>query len=1629
MPGRQISTTPCPHDFHFPTFSQSTKGVVFACFGLRQSEEVARRMLGRLGDPPKAPKMISLNHALRRVPVRLSLALALLLHLHTALLPAATLFWDSDGTAGGATGGTGTWNTSALLWNNAGAMTAWDNSAGNVASFGGTAGIVTLGAPVTTTGLTFTSSGYTITSTEENPYVLSLGGLINVTTAGHSAIVASDIAFTLASGVAGAGNTTLAADYDINGGGFTFGKSGTGTLTMASNLTNGGGLTVSGGVMNLTGSYVLNTYGAGLTVSSGTFNVSGTLGSAAVAFGQSAFSGNSVTNFSGNAYISGASSTFRVGESTNATVNITAGTVTVGALSGGLVLGRSSASAQGFMNISGGSLVMSGNGVVRIGAGYTNAENSGASVLTISGTGHFNAGTTTGTIQLGSGLAGNTNSTGTIHLNGGTLSTLRSIMGGTVGASIFNFNGGTLKATGATMTLATSLTTVNVRDGGGIIDTSGFNVSISKALTHSSIEGDAAIDGGLTKSGAGVLTFAGADANTYTGITRVYGGELALSKTAGVNAIAGDIIVGDGTSTALLRLINADQIANTSVITLQGLDANAGVFRLNGKNETIGGLASVNGEGIVENESATAAVLTLNNTGTQSYSGILRNGSLAGTLSLVKTGTGTQILATATTFTGSTTINAGTLKFGVNNALNSTTPLVLAAAGGQATLSLDGHSWATGAITIYNATSTSTSQAVIDLGEGGLLALGATTVTVNNDNNPLGATITGGTIDFGATSRTFAIADSSNAIADLTIASNIITGAGSIGLTKTGAGTLRLSGTVNLNGAITVSGGVLEIAGTTSHPPATFNTTVGSTTTPAVLRIVDGGNYTTGTLSLGNGTTFKGGTLVMTGGVLTVNPTSTQSGVLLGSAGYGGLFLSGGTINTKRVDSGDGTTDAAISILRVDGGTLNTSRYIMTRNERWEFTVTGGQVVRSNEGIALAFRSGATAATATTTAQGVMTVAGGVVDNGLLTLTFGQQNDASAQGTAHLNLNAGTFINNRINFYNNTGMALQAFVNFNGGLWRATQSTALIATASTGGTGSIKTYVNGAFGNFAGGAVIDSNGFTPTLSNALLAPTGHGVTSITITGGGSGYIGAPYVEISGGGGTGATAYATVDLDPASPNYGKVTGIVVTNPGRDYTSTPTITLKGGGGTGAIVGIVSTAENTSGGLTKLGMGTLILSGTEANTYTGMTSVNAGELHLSKTDGITAVAGDITVGTGSGAAILKLINSNQISNTSTITFNGTGANAGVFRLNNRSDTVGGLSSTGGAGIVENKSGVAGESTLTVNVTSGTRTFTGIIRNGDGTGTDGTLALTKTGAGTQVLTANNTYTGATTITEGTLQLGNGGATGSVGTADIDIGTQGTLAINRSDQYTLFNHIKGSGALAINNAPTGTVIIDSVDNTYSGGTRVNSGTLMLLNAYGTGTGGGNVTVEAGGKLAGNGYITANAGNSVTVRGSFSIGQVSTFAEDFHIETSGGGSFIVEEGGVLVFDITSGMGSGMLNAPEEADMLYLKGNVVLQGGSILRVETPNALVDWALGDAWQIIDWTSLGGTTRTGTFTYFELPELSNEYDWDVSQLYTAGIISIGEAAAVPEPGRALLLAGACAMMALRRRRISRQG
>ena len=119
------------------------------------------------------------------------------------------------------------------------------------------------------------------------------------------------------------------------------------------------------------------------------------------------------------------------------------------------------------------------------------------------------------------GLAGGA---GTVNLNGGAI-TAPAITQGS-GTATFNFNSGVLHASGNSSAFMQGLSRANIRAGGAIIDTNGFNATIAQPLLHSNIAGDEITDGGLTKLGNGTLTLTAS--NTYTGITTITGGTLVL---------------------------------------------------------------------------------------------------------------------------------------------------------------------------------------------------------------------------------------------------------------------------------------------------------------------------------------------------------------------------------------------------------------------------------------------------------------------------------------------------------------------------------------------------------------------------------------------------------------------------------------------------------------------------------------------------------------------------------------------------------------------------------------------------------------------------------------------------------------------------------------------------------------------------------------------------------------------------------------------------------------------------------------------------------------------------------------------------------------------------------------------
>jgi autotransporter-associated beta strand protein len=80
------------------------------------------------------------------------------------------------------------------------------------------------------------------------------------------------------------------------------------------------------------------------------------------------------------------------------------------------------------------------------------------------------------------------------------------------------------------------------------------------------------------------------------------------------------------------------------------------------------------------------------------------------------------------------------------------------------------------------------------------------------------------------------------------------------------------------------------------------------------------------------------------------------------------------------------------------------------------------------------------------------------------------------------------------------------------------------------------------------------------------------------------------------------------------------------------------------------------------------------------------------------------------------------------------------------------------------------------------------------------GTGTLAQAGTGTTILTASNTYSKGTTISSGTLQVGDGGTNGTLGTTNVT--NNASLVFNRSDTFTVSNTISGSGSLRREQAP-----------------------------------------------------------------------------------------------------------------------------------------------------------------------------------------------------------------------------------
>ncbi|WP_396174555.1 BspA family leucine-rich repeat surface protein, partial [Flavobacterium sp.] len=255
-------------------------------------------------------------------------------------------------------------------------------------------------------------------------------------------------------------------------------------------------------------------------------------------------------------------------------------------------------------------------------------------------------------------------------------------------------------------------------------------------------------------------------------------------------------------------------------------------------------------------------------------------------------------------------------------------------------------------------------------------------------------------------------------------------------------------------------------------------------------------------------------------------------------------------------------------------------------------------------------------------------------------------------------------------------------------------------------------------------------GVVPVSGDNVIIAAGHTVTLVANT------------DISSGN---LTLTGTIALAGFNLTAGSLAGA-----GNIGTSsgTPLVTVGSNGSNTTYSGVYS---GTGARLTKEGSGTLTLSG--VNSYTGATVINAGTLRLGVAE--------------------------RISNSSALTI----ATGAVFDMNGFSETV--FSFEGGGTITSN---AVGSVTITYNGPFATTTFSGVIQNGSGT-----VSLNMPLSNTLTLTGNNTYTGATSVSNGLIYIGNGGTSGSVA-GNITIGSAGNVFFNRSDDFTFSGNISGGG-------------------------------------------------------------------------------------------------------------------------------------------------------------------------------------------------------------------------------------------
>ena len=546
--------------------------------------------------------------------------------------------------------------------------------------------------------------------------------------------------------------------------------------------------------------------------------------------------------------------------------------------------------------------------------------------LTISGTGLLDA---RHGVQIG--RLGGTPAGGTINLDGGTLQTTLINAGGGTGTKTINFDGGTLKALASNAPFISGMTSANVLAGGAIIDTNGYNDTISQALVSG-----ASPDGGLTKLGTGTLTLSAV--NTYTGPTTISAGTLRLGDgTTNNGSVAGDIV-----NNGALVFANPTPLVYGGTISGSGtlVKNGAGALTLTADNSGFSGSVTINAGALLAANAAGSALGTGGVT-------IQTGGSLGGSGFV---GSSASPAAIATVSTGSDASSNGHVApgFGLTGTMAATLTI-------NGSLALDANSYldyrlgsdttvggGVNDLTLVSAALTLPASGTLDANItaiGGSLAVGDYQLigagSIPAPPGSLSSSIVNVTGDSLSAIHTYSLGVVGNAL-DLIVSSNALTwtgvpggggpgGTGTAGVWDVGTSNNwvdRDGAAVNfVNGAAAVFADTYTVTGgdTGATPSAIVMVQAGGVMPSSVLFTNSTGGPSYVVSNVGDDTSATSGI----SGSAAVSITGGGTVTLAGQNTYfGGTTLTSGTLNIDNAQS----LGAGSSTFRINGGTIdNTS--------------------------------------------------------------------------------------------------------------------------------------------------------------------------------------------------------------------------------------------------------------------------------------------------------------------------------------------------------------------------------------------------------------------------------------------------------------------------------------------------------------------------------------------------------------------------------------------------------------------------------------------------------------------------------------------------------------------------------